>query len=137
MTANTLPTVDVTVAHTTTSVDDGTPDHAWVEQQPAASRNMHDISSSAEVDFNLIWPDSEFLFQTIMSSDAANQWQMPLGTLPFLPGLHQTGNANFGSPSSFDDRGPSIGAIPSGGSHRAVHDVSKMVTSLVSRPTSV
>jgi hypothetical protein len=112
-------------------------EQTWVGQEAVASRAMPALSSPAEVDFILVWPDSELLFQTIMSSDTANQWQMPLGTLPFLPGLHQTSTANVGSLSSFDDRGPSIGAIPSGGSHRAVHDVSKMVTSLVSLSTSL
>lgn len=70
-----------------------------------------------------------------MSSDVTDQWQIPLGTLPFPPIVQQMGNGsgvNFDSPSSFDDRGSSIGAIPSGGGHQAVRDVSEMVTSSVS-----
>lgn len=100
--------------------------------------DVPDMLQAPDIGSDLIWPDSETLFQTIMSMDTANQWQMPLGTLPFLPGVQQAGSDicdnqsnNFKSPDSFDDRGPAISAIPSGGSHRAVHDVSKMVSNLV------
>lgn len=57
---------------------------------------------------------------------------MPLGTLPFPPVVQDVSTINFGSPNSFDDRSSSIGAIPSGGSHQAVRDVTEMVTSSVS-----
>lgn len=88
-------------------------------------------SQSLDLDFDLIWPDSEDLFQTIMSTDSASQWQMPLGSLPFSASPSTT-DVPFGTPSSFDERPHSIGAIPSGGNHQAVQDVSKMVASLVS-----
>lgn len=132
MTLDDLPSAGISVTETAPSINDGTQDQLWVEQQSAVSMRIEDMTPSAEVDFDLIWPDSEVLFQTIMSSDTANQWQMPLGTLPFPPSMHQSSNGTFGTTDSFHDRGSSIGAIPSGGSHRAVHDVSKMVTSLVS-----
>jgi hypothetical protein len=84
---------------------------------------------SAELDFDLVWPDSEDLFETLMSSDSANQWQVPLGSLPIST---RASSASFGPASSSFDKGPSIGAIPSGESHQAVHNVSEMVTALVS-----
>lgn len=115
----------------------GTPEQTWMEQQSMNS-DVPDILHPPDIGSDLIWPDSETLFQTIMSMDTVNQWQMPLGTLPFVPGVQQAGSDscdsqsnNFKSPDSFDDRGPTISAIPSGGSHRAVHDVSKMVSNLV------
>jgi hypothetical protein len=86
-------------------------------------------SSTAELDFALIWPDSEELFHSIMASEAVEQGQVPLGTLPFLPVVDQI--TNLGSPSSFADRGASVGTIPSGKGHQAVRDVTEMVTSLV------
>ena len=88
--------------------------------------------AAADIDFSLIWPDSENLFQSIMSTGTTDQWQMPLGTLPFPPVVQDVSTMNFGSTNSFDDRSSSIGTIPSGGSHHAVRDVTEMVTSSVS-----
>lgn len=87
---------------------------------------------TSDLDLNLIWPDSETLFQSIMSADTADQWQIPLGTLPFPPVVQDVTGLAFGSPNSFDDRSASIGTIPSGGGHQAVRDVTEMVTSSVS-----
>ena len=84
---------------------------------------------SAELDFDLVWPDSEDLFETLMSSESASQWQVPLGSLPIST---RASSVSFGPASSSFDKGPSIGAIPSGESHQAVHNVSEMVTALVS-----
>jgi hypothetical protein len=132
MTANTPTSVDISIDHSAASMNSGTPDQAWIEHESTAGMVIHDMPPSADLDFELMWPDSELLFQTIISSETANQWQMPLGTLPLTPDVHQTVADTFGTPSSFHEKASSIGAIPSGGSHRAVHDVSKMVTSLVS-----
>ena len=114
--------------------------HDLSVQQPPQSdvpdQGLQNIALSADLDFELIWPDTEDLFHTIMSSDTS--WQMPLATLPFPPGMTGTGAAQpdsvatYDTPSSFDDRASSVGSIPTGGSHQAVHDVSQMVTSLVS-----
>jgi hypothetical protein len=74
-----------------------------------------------ELGFELIWPDSEYLFQTIMSPN----------TLAF-PSDAPPSELSVGTPSStFDERVPSIDAIPSGGNHKAVHDVSQMIASWV------
>ncbi|OQV05806.1 Fungal specific transcription factor domain-containing protein [Cladophialophora immunda] len=91
--------------------------------------------AAGDLDFELIWPDSEDLLQTLMSSDASNQWQIPLGTLPFSA-TPSTADLPFETPSSFDERPPSIGAIPSGGNHQAVQDVSKMVSNVSSSVTA-
>ncbi|KAL4797417.1 C2H2 type zinc finger domain protein [Aspergillus venezuelensis] len=91
---------------------------------------------ASDLDFALIWPDSENLFQSIMSSEIPDQWQIPLGSLPIPPVVQDVSGMNFGSPNSFDDRSSSIGTIPSGGSHQAVRDVSDMVTSSSSSVTA-
>jgi hypothetical protein len=93
-------------------------------------------ATASDLDFALIWPDSENLFQSIMSSDTSDQWQIPLGALPVPPVVQDISGMNFGSPNSFDDRASSIGTIPSGGSHQAVRDVSDMVTSSVGTTSS-
>ena len=99
---------------------------------PRAPQHSELNHAASDLDFDLIWPDSENLFQSIMSSDTTDQWQMPLGTLPFPPLVQDVSGLTFGSPNSFDHRSPSIGTIPSGGSHEAVRDVTEMVTSSVS-----
>jgi uncharacterized Zn-finger protein len=109
-----------------------TQDQALPERQSATAAGLQHVTPPAELDLELIWPDSEDLFQTIMSSDDTNQWQIPLGTSLFPPESCPPSNTSFGSPSSFDDRAPSIGAIPSGGNHQAMHDVSNLISSLVS-----
>ncbi|KAJ5143903.1 uncharacterized protein N7515_002690 [Penicillium bovifimosum] len=78
---------------------------------------MHHVIS-AGLDFTLVWPDLEDLFRSLMSTDASDQWHMPLGTLPFLPVVQDVKGVNFGSPSTFDDHSSSVGAIPRGGGHR-------------------
>lgn len=104
--------------------------NSWGETQPVHTSSIDDVA--ADIDFALIWPDSENLFQSLMSSDITDQWQMPLGTLPFPPVVQDINTMNFGSPSSFDDRTSSVGSIPSGEGHQAVRDVTEMVTSSVS-----
>lgn len=102
---------------------------SWDESQSVHHPGMHNVAS--DMDFALVWPDSENLFQSLMSSDTTDQWQMPLGTLPFPPVVQDINGMNFGSPNSFDDRSSSIGAIPSGGGHQAVRDVTDMINSSV------
>lgn len=92
------------------------------------------MPDASDLDFALIWPDSENLFQSLMSAESMEQWQMPLGTLPFPPVVPDVNGMSFGSPNLFDDRSPSVGSIPSGGGHQAVRDVAEMVTSSVSVP---
>lgn len=101
----------------------------WETSQSTQQSTLH---AASDLDFSLIWPDSENLFQSIMSTGTTDQWQMPLGTLPFPPVVQDVNTMNYGSPNSFDDRSSSIGTIPSGGSHQAVRDVTEMVTSSVS-----
>ncbi|KAK5800154.1 hypothetical protein VI817_002366 [Penicillium citrinum] len=108
--------------------------HSWNEAQPVHASNIDDVA--ADLDFALIWPDSENLFQSLMSSDITDQWQIPLGTLPFPPVVQGINTMNFGSPSSFDDRTSSVGSIPSGEGHQAVRDVTEMVNSSSSSVTA-
>lgn len=105
------------------------PGQTWDTSDAHEGSGLQGMAS--DLDFALIWPDSENLFQSIMSSDTSDQWQIPLGSLPIPPVVQDVSGVNFGSPNSFDDRASSIGTIPSGGSHQAVRDVSDMVTSSV------
>ncbi|KAI9372151.1 hypothetical protein BJX61DRAFT_542976 [Aspergillus egyptiacus] len=109
------------------------PAQAWETTDTQASGFQ---PSASDLDFALIWPDSEDLFQSIMSTDTSDHWQIPLGALPIPPVVQDVSGMSFGSPNSFDDRSSSIGTIPSGGSHQAVRDVSEMVTSSSSSVTS-
>lgn len=91
---------------------------------------------SADLDFDLMWPDSEDLFETLLATETANQWQMPLTALPISSKSLYTSNNAFASPNAFREQEPSIGQIPSGESHKAVHNVSNMVTTLSSSITA-
>lgn len=115
-------------SQTSSAAATSAPSQPWTTTQ---STQQHGLNAASDIDFSLIWPDSENLFQSIMSTGATDQWQMPLGALPFPPVVQDVSTMNFGSPSSFDDRSSSIGAIPSGGGHQAVRDVTEMVTSSV------
>lgn len=102
----------------------------WQEPSYRVESDMLDMNCATDLDFQLIWPDSEELFQSIMSTDTTSH--MPVGTLPFPQGLEQFTPTSLDSPTSFDDRGSAIKAIPNGGGHQAVHGVSKMISNLVS-----
>lgn len=108
---------------------------SWDEPHSTQHPGMQNVAS--DLDFALIWPDSESLFQTLMSSDTTDQWQMPLGTLPFPPVVQDVNGMSFGSPNSFDDRSSSVGAIPSGGRHQALRDGTEMVTTSLSLTSSI
>ncbi|XHF98335.1 hypothetical protein AWENTII_001890 [Aspergillus wentii] len=129
-----LPSWDTSHASTAPPVTTSAPSQTWDARQPTQQSSLH--HGATDLDFALIWPDSENLFQSIMSSDTMDQWQMPLGALPFSPVVQDVNGMNFGSPNSFDDRGSSIGAIPLGGGHQAVRDVTEMVTSSSSSVTA-
>jgi len=87
-------------------------DQGHNDRDIAAATTIQNMIPLSDLDFELIWPDSEDLPQTIMSSDVSNQWQLPLGTLSFPPESYLSRNVSIGSPSSFDDRPPSISVIP-------------------------
>ncbi len=89
---------------------------------------MQHVPLSADIDFDLIWPDSEDLFETLMAPDPMNQWQMPEITLP----TSSQSFYGFSTPTSIVDRESPMSSVCSGESHKAVHNVSEMVTSLVS-----
>jgi hypothetical protein len=105
------------------------------QETQAHSALPQDLLQSADLDFELIWPDSELLFQTLMSQDASLQWQIPLGILPFsssIPLHTDTDNVtasstSYATPTSLDERVSSIGPIPTGGNDQAVRDVRRMV----------
>lgn len=107
-------------------------DQTRFESQNTTANDLPHFPLPGEQDFSLIWPDTEDLFQSIIAFDS--QWQIPVGTLPLPSDCQQTTRDDFSPHPSFADRASSIGTIPSGGSHQAVHNVSKMVANLVSCP---
>lgn len=109
-------------------------DNYWGDQEECATSSSlgQDVPHSADLDFDLIWPDSEQLFESLMALDSTNPRQLPGGALPVSSLSHSLGNSTFGSTGSFHASNPLLGAVPSGESHQAVHNVSEMVTTLVS-----
>jgi hypothetical protein len=103
-------------------------------QQQQQQQQQH-ISPTADLDFDLMWPDAEDLFETLLATETTTttQWQMPLTTLPISSRTLSHSPPNlFDHPHAFGDRvTPIISPIPSGESHKAVHNVSEMVSSLV------
>lgn len=83
---------------------------------------------SAEIDFNLVWPDTEDLYETLMSSESAYMWQAPV-TVGNLSS--QTGGGGYDSMTPSSDELSKLNVIPPGESQQAVRNVSAMVTSLV------
>ena len=129
-TYNSPPLSNVSEHHTIPTVIGSTPSQCEgsFETQSALPQ---DVLQTAGLDFELIWPDSEDLFQTLVSQDALLQWQVPLGTLPFASEVPLPGEniiSPYTTPGSLDDRVSSIGAIPSGGNDQALKDVRRMVT---------
>lgn len=90
-----------------------------------ASHNLQ----SADLDFDLMWPDTEDLFETLMAPDPTNPLQIPYSNS--YPSPSQSG-FSFGTPASIIDKASPMSSVCSGESHRAVHNVSEMVTNLVS-----
>ena len=108
--------------------DSGT-SQTWHQQTYQVEPDMMDMHCATDLDFQLIWPDSEELFESIMSTDTTTH--MPLCTLEFTQGIDRLTPTSLDSPTSFDDRGSAIKATPNGGGHQAVHGVSKMISNLV------
>ena len=100
------------------------------EEQNTPVESALNVPQSPDLNFDLIWPDSEDLFETLMASENTNQWQIPFTTLPITSQVLHDNNHMTGA--NFHDKQPSISSIPNGESHRAVHNVSEMVTTLVS-----
>lgn len=102
-----------------------------LQAETIALEQLHD---PADGDLQLIWPDSEDLFQSIMSTDVTNQWPMPLNLLPFSP---LSDDMHFGNKEpimSFDERSGIASTLsPTEGIEgpRAVQDVTQMILNQV------
>jgi hypothetical protein len=122
-------------------------DHSRIQQQfhnPLTSSSYLSPSSSTtattpppniiippfDPNFNLIWPDSENLFQTIFSADLTTPQSLHVGTLTY-ENLSTLAPPNA-YPHSLASPAESIEPIPMGSNQRAVQDVSKMISTLVS-----
>jgi len=62
-------------------------------KQNTAIANVFNAPQSADLDFDLIWPDSEDLFETLMAWENSNQWQMPFTALPITSHTLQANNS--------------------------------------------
>ncbi|ESZ95895.1 hypothetical protein SBOR_3708 [Sclerotinia borealis F-4128] len=105
-----LPAIDTTLQVEMPRIQQGI-----MEDRGGAGHSMigNTPFSTADIDFELIWPDSEDLFETLMSSDPTNSWQIPIGTLPIpITTRSHINNGCFGIPGPSHEKG-SIGSIPS------------------------
>jgi hypothetical protein len=100
------------------------------EEQNTPVESVINVPQSPDLNFDLIWPDPEDLFETLMASENTNQWQMPFTTFPIASQVLR--DNDYTTEANFHDKRPSISSIPNGESHRVVHNVSEMVTTLVS-----
>ena len=113
--------------------------------QYGESINFDAEETLTDMDFNLIWPDSEDLFQSIFSSDVSASWQLPPGTLPLPSAAFGQVGASFISPNNSSSHHLTAGGgfrtsdnevrttdnqMPSDDNQVAVHGVSQMVSSL-------
>jgi len=99
-------------------------------EQNTPVESVINVPQTPDLNFDLVWPDSEDLFETLMASEYTNQGQMHFTTLPITS--HVLHDNNYMREVNFHDKRPSISSIPNGESHRVVHNVSEMVTTLVS-----
>lgn len=107
-------------------------DQVSVQEDHFTASSANDtVPTTVDLDFDLIWPDSEDLFETLLTSESRNQWQMPLPTLPISVHTPTPSIFSIGTPQAYHEKSPSTASIPSGESSQAVHNVSEMVTSLV------
>ena len=90
----------------------------------------------SDADLNLIWPDSEELFNSLFCSDFTNSW-LPAGTLP-LPSADAdpSGNGVAAAGVFGPDQPPSRGELQAVDGHHAVHGVSEMVSKYSSSLTA-
>lgn len=94
-----------------------------------ADHNTTEASLPA-IDLDLMWPDSEDLFQALLTSTDGKEWQSPLG--PSCIGTPTSTFSPVASHSRFGDQPPSIDSIPLGANNRAVDEVSAMISAQVS-----
>lgn len=73
---------------------------------------FQDANALSDMDFSLMWPDSEDLFQSIFSTDFSNSWQVPPGTLPLPSGTLSLPPA----PQTQIARPPRLHPLPADGS---------------------
>lgn len=109
-------------------------DNYWGDQDESATSSSlgQNVPLSADLDFDLIWPDSEQLFESLMALESINPRQMSGGALPVSNLSQSLGNSTVSGSGSFHNISPLNGVVSAGESHQAVHNVSEMVTALVS-----
>lgn len=114
----------------TQSVLQATP---WERQGGSSeiSQQNENEQTSVFLDFDLIWPDSEQLFESLMALDNTNARLLEPLSDPPVSSLGLPQNIPASSRSS-QQTTSLMGANTSGESHRAVHNVSEMVTAIVS-----
>lgn len=110
-----------------------------IEETSGDALGFQDDLQFSDADLNLIWPDSEELFNSLLSSDFSNSW-LPAGTLP-LPSadVYLAGSGlptADGQGQKADDHPPSRSELQAGDGHHAVHGVSQMVSKYSSSLTA-
>ena len=90
-----------------------------------------------DIGLDLMWPDSEDLFQSILSSDLGTSWQLPPGTLP-LPSRGLTPENSVAITIGASTAGQLLAGkgVQSGDNQHAVHGVSAMVSNFSSSLTA-
>lgn len=110
-----------------------------IQEQSTTGLGLPDDWQISDADLNLIWPDSEELFNSLFSSDFTNSW-LPTGTLPLPSADLDLGGNGLGSSSltaqSGADQPPSRTELQATDGHRAVHGVSEMVSKYSSNLTA-
>jgi hypothetical protein len=108
-------------------------------QQPShsASGTVHGLDFP-DAGLDLMWPDSEDLFQSILSSDLGASWQLPPGTLPLPSGAWSSEELQLPAAGA-NANGQLLatrGVHASGDNEHAVHGVSAMVSNFSSTLTA-
>ncbi|GLA18151.1 hypothetical protein AnigIFM62618_005306 [Aspergillus niger] len=124
---------DSSAATTTPPAPTSATSRSWDEEEVDQAQGTHNVG--VDLGFSLIFSDTENLFQCLTSSDTADQWQMPFETLLY-PLTVQDVNALHFEPSKFEDHTSLVGAIPRGGGHQAMRDVTQLVTTSSSSVTA-
>lgn len=115
----------------TAPLESNAPERSWENQAEQTNSTAREGTQSAYLDFDLIWPDSEHLFESLMALDTTTPSQLALATPSigdFSKGLSNTVAPEKASSNILQSNGASL----IGESHQPVHNVSEMVTALVS-----
>ncbi|KAL1297157.1 hypothetical protein AAFC00_004733 [Neodothiora populina] len=96
-------------------------DSGWMERQDMDHISFMDVTQNSDIDFPLIWPDSEELFQSLLTAEPTPQ--VAFGMLPLPP----TSGRDIEQYQVDKEHKSTAGAIPIGGGYNAVNCASRMI----------